>query len=204
LKGECLTLDFKYEIADAKKIARTFSAFANTCGGTLLIGVKDNGNISGIRSDEEEYMAESAGHVYCKPPVDYQLVTHVINEKTLLEIIIPESSEKPHTAPWKDDTYKAFVRVDDQNILANSVLLEVWKLKYKADKLVVQYNNYEQTLFELLRSNGRITLNDFISACDIQPYLAVKILAKLTVVKAIDMIISEKETYYTLLEGIEK
>jgi predicted HTH transcriptional regulator len=81
LEGEHQRLDFKFEISDAKKIARTFAAFANTSGGTLLIGVKDNGNITGIRSDEEEYMAESAAHIYCKPRVEYKIVTHKVNDK---------------------------------------------------------------------------------------------------------------------------
>ena len=43
-QGEHQQLDFKFEVSDSKKIARTLSAFANTDGGRLLIGVKDNGN----------------------------------------------------------------------------------------------------------------------------------------------------------------
>ena len=54
-EGEHQQLDFKFEIADSRKIARTFSAFANTDGGRLLIGVKDNGSISGIRTGREIY-----------------------------------------------------------------------------------------------------------------------------------------------------
>ena len=72
-RGENQNLDFKFEISDARKIARTLSAFANSYGGKLLIGVKDNGVISGIRTDEEEYMIESAAHLYCKPAIDYKL-----------------------------------------------------------------------------------------------------------------------------------
>jgi len=42
-EGEHQQLDFKYEISDSKKIARSLVAFANTDGGRLLVGVKDNG-----------------------------------------------------------------------------------------------------------------------------------------------------------------
>jgi predicted HTH transcriptional regulator len=203
LEGEHQRLDFKFEISDAKKIARTFAAFANTSGGTLLIGVKDNGNITGIRSDEEEYMAESAAHIYCKPRVEYKIVTHKVNDKTILEIVIPESSSKPHKAPWKDDTWEAFVRVDDQNFVADSVLREVWKIKHRDKKLMVRYNNYEEILFELIRSNGRVTLKDFIKKTKIKRYLAIKILSQLVAIHAIDNVITEKETYYTVLEGLE-
>ena len=48
--------DFKYQITDARKIARSISAFANNSGGHLLVGVKDNGSIVGVSSDEEIYM----------------------------------------------------------------------------------------------------------------------------------------------------
>ncbi len=59
-EGEHEQLDFKYAINDSKKIARSIAAFANTRGGRLLIGVKDNGNIVGLSSDEEDYMIEAA------------------------------------------------------------------------------------------------------------------------------------------------
>ena len=39
-QGEHRQQDFKYEITDAGKLARSVSAFANTVGGRLLIGVR--------------------------------------------------------------------------------------------------------------------------------------------------------------------
>ena len=203
LEGEHQRQDFKFEISDAKKIARTFSAFANTNGGTLLIGVKDNGNLAGVRSDEEEYMAESAAHIYCKPAVEYSLKHHTVNDKTILEIIIPESKNKPHLAPWKEDSWKAFVRVEDQNFVADVVLLEVWKIKYHDRKVLVRYDNYEEELFELIRAHGKISLNEFIKYCKINRFVAIKILAQLVKIKAIDIVITEKQTYFTYLEGFD-
>ena len=49
-EGEHQQQDFKFEISDARKIAKTLSAFSNTDGGRLLIGVKDNGKIAGRRA----------------------------------------------------------------------------------------------------------------------------------------------------------
>ena len=45
-QGEHQQQDFKFEISDARKIARSLSAFSNTEGGRLLVGVKDNGKIA--------------------------------------------------------------------------------------------------------------------------------------------------------------
>ena len=59
-EGEHQQQDFKFEISDARKIAKSLSAFSNTDGGRLLIGVKDNGKIAGVRSEEEIYMIEAA------------------------------------------------------------------------------------------------------------------------------------------------
>ena len=77
-EGEHQQQDFKFEISDARKIARTFSAFANTDGGKLLVGVKDNGRIAGIRSEEEMYMVETAAQLYCIPEIKYTMQVHYI------------------------------------------------------------------------------------------------------------------------------
>ena len=69
-EGEHIHQDFKFEISDARKIARSLSAFANTEGGRLLVGIKDNGKIAGIRSEEEIYMIEAAAEMYCQPPMN--------------------------------------------------------------------------------------------------------------------------------------
>lgn len=66
-EGEHSQQDFKYKVQDAAKLARSVSAFANTDGGRLLIGVCDDGHISGVRSEEEIYMMHAAAYKYCKP-----------------------------------------------------------------------------------------------------------------------------------------
>lgn len=93
-EGEHCHQDFKFEISDARKIARSLSAFANTEGGRLLIGVKDNGKIAGVRSDEEIYMIEAAATMYCKPKVELETQTYKVEGKTVLEIRINETVSK--------------------------------------------------------------------------------------------------------------
>lgn len=89
-EGEHLKQDFKFEISDVRKIAKTLSAFSNTAGGKLLIGVKDNGRISGIQSDEEIYMVDGAAQIlYCQPEVKFTSRKWNIEGKTVLEIDVP-------------------------------------------------------------------------------------------------------------------
>ena len=68
-QGEHQQQDFKFCINDSRKIARSLVAFANTDGGRLLIGVKDNGKIIGVRSDEEYYMLQ--------PDIDFILIMFI-------------------------------------------------------------------------------------------------------------------------------
>ena len=83
-EGEHQQQDFKFEISDARKIAKTLSAFSNTDGGRLLIGVKDNGKIAGVRSDEEQYMIEAAARLYCRPEVSYSTQTYQVEGRSVL------------------------------------------------------------------------------------------------------------------------
>jgi len=48
-KGEGLQIEFKKKAAFPEKIVREVIALANTQGGTLLIGVDDDGTVSGQR-----------------------------------------------------------------------------------------------------------------------------------------------------------
>jgi predicted HTH transcriptional regulator len=128
-QGENQQLDFKFEISDSRKIARTLCAFANTDGGTLLIGVKDNGRIAGVRTDEEYYMAEAAARMYCRPEISFATERWSVEGKTVLEIRIPPGTEKPYYALTDEGKWRAYRRVKDQNILAHPVWVKVWKRK---------------------------------------------------------------------------
>ncbi|HKK67661.1 MAG TPA: ATP-binding protein [Bacteroidales bacterium] len=152
-EGEHQQLDFKYQVTDAKKIARSVAAFANTDGGRLLIGVKDNGRIVGIRSDEEFYMMESAAEMYCKPAVSIDAKTWNIRGKQVLEVIIPVQSDAgPVTAPDPDGVYRAYVRKDDMNLIADQILHTVWKRIHTGEGAYFLYSENEKAVLKSLEN----------------------------------------------------
>ena len=197
-QGENQHLDFKYEISDAKKIARTLSAFANSGGGKLLVGVKDNGAVAGVQADEEIYMIESAAHVFCRPKVEFTHKSWQINGKNILEITVDDSSLKPHLAPWKDNDWKAFVRVNDETFVANSVQVEVWKKQRSGKPTLVKYNWIEDELLNYLKTNEEISLRGLCKLCNIKYPMAKRILVNLIAIGIIKIRFTEKNVTYCL------
>jgi len=204
VQGEHQQLDFKFEIADSRKIARTFSAFANTDGGKLLIGVKDNGTIAGVRSVEEYYMAEAAANMYSKPKIQFKSKEWVVEGKKVLEITIPASNEKPHYAQNEDGKWLAYIRVHDQNILAKRVLVNAWKRKKSKEGTYINYTEKEKLLLEYLENHDSITLSKFRRIAGISAYKAGNILTNFLALDIIETEISEKRTVYRLSDEFKE
>ncbi len=203
-EGEHVRQDFKFAINDSKKIARSLAAFANTEGGRLLVGVKDNGRIAGVSSDEELYMIESAANRYCKPPVTFKANELHTEGKTVVVIVVPKSDKKPHKALTQEGTYKVYVRVKDQNLLANSVLLKVWMRKKRDKGTFFQLKEPEQILLNWLNKEEQyITHSRFSRIAKISRKKAEKILVNLIVLGIIDIELTENGAFYFLKDNSE-
>jgi predicted HTH transcriptional regulator len=169
-KGEGLHLDFKHSISDSKKIARSLAAFANTEGGKLLIGVRDNGSIAGVKSEEEYYMIETT---------------------------VEPSQSKPHLAPDNRNIYKAFIRAKDENFVASKIIVDYWKRKQKGFmgiKLI--YNDVVETLFNEITENLSITKSQLIRITGIKSQAANTLLTNLMLMEILDAEISENITRF--------
>ena len=197
-EGEHQMLDFKFEISDSKRIARSLAAFANTDGGRLLVGVKDNGAIAGVRSDEEIHMIQAAAEMYCQPKVDYTTEEWEINGKTVLEVIIPKDTQNKHKAPDSQGVYKIFVRVKDENLVADSVLLRVWKSNKFSKSAKITFTETETLLLHYLNENQTITLSEFQEIAHINKRKAEAILADFILVGTINIVQTSQKTYFEL------
>ncbi|MDY0343919.1 MAG: ATP-binding protein [Lentimicrobium sp.] len=197
-EGEHQQLDFKFGVTDSKKIARSLAAFANTDGGRLLLGVKDNGAIAGVRSDEEFYMIEAGASLYCRPEVHFEMKEWEEAGRTVLEIIIPKSEEGPHSAPDKEGKYRVYVRVNDQNFPANGVLRKVWKKQASAQGVYIEYGPVARMLLAYLEVNESITINIFRKLTNFSMPKCEHILADFIVLNIIRLNYSESGVYYTL------
>ena len=195
-QGEHQQLDFKFEVSDSRKIARTLSAFANTDGGRLLIGVKDNGAIAGVRSEEEYYMIEAASKMYTKPEVPFTATRWNVNGKTVLEVLIEKGSDKPYLAPDKDNRFRAFIRVADENILANQILVLAWKKSSCNDGTLLRVAQPVEMLFDCLKRENEISTNRFCRIAHIRYHEACEILSDLLAMHTLEYFVREKHILY--------
>jgi predicted HTH transcriptional regulator len=177
--GEHQKLDFKFEISDSRKIAKTLVAFSNTDGGTLLIGVKDNGKIAGVRSEEEFFMVQGAADLYCKPEIVFESKRWQVEGKTVLEIIIPKGKNAPYYAQTEPEKWLAYIRVKDENIQATSVHLKVWKNKTHHTGIMMEYGEKIKKLMEFLEKNQSISVSKFCKTAFLPRSAAENIIADL-------------------------
>jgi len=202
--GENQYLDFKFCISDSKKISRTLSAFANSDGGRLLIGVRDNGSIAGVRSDEEYYMIETAASLFCKPEIPVSIKQHLAEGKTILEVEVTKGNKKPYLSKGEDGRWLAYFRHGDQNLLANNVLLHLWRKDEREKGILIRFGKPEKSLMEYLKANGTITISGFRKLAKIPSYRAEKILVNLILCKVLEMNASEKGFSYSLCKPIQE
>lgn len=172
-QGEHQQQDFKYKVSDAVKLARSVSAFANTDGGRLLIGVRDDGRIHGVQSEEEVYMMEAAANRYCLPESDIHFESVQAEGHTVVIATIPPATQRPVCALEPDDTpqpdhiaiggntYRAtaYVRVADQNIVASPVHLSLWRQQQQPFGTTLHFTDAEHRLLDQLRTSPGSTLN---------------------------------------------
>ncbi|CCX61729.1 AlbA family DNA-binding domain-containing protein [Caecibacteroides pullorum] len=199
-EGEHQQQDFKFEISDACKIAKTLSAFANTEGGRLLIGVKDNGRIAGVRSEEEKYMIEAAAELYCSPTVNYSMQTHQVEGRTILIVQIEESDQKPIYAKDESGKYLAYLRIKDENILATPVHLRVWQQSGNPLGELIEYTEREHLLLDLLKENDQLSLNRYCRLAHISRRAAEHLLAKFIRYEIVEAVFEGHKFHFRLKE----
>jgi predicted HTH transcriptional regulator len=204
-QGEHQRLDFKHSITDSKKIARSLAAFANADGGKLLVGVRDNGSIAGVKSEEEFYMIQAAAQLYCKPELEFETKVWQVEGKTVLEITIAKAElEKLIAAPDKDGTFLVYLRVNDQNFIVNNIYLKAWNRKKYGKGVLIRYDKPEKLLFEYLEEYGEITFSKFARIAGLSKYKAEKVLINLIVLNLVEVVFTENQVFYKLVMQEDK
>lgn len=195
-QGEGVSLDFKQLVQNPSKIAKSMVSFANTHGGILLIGVRDNGSIAGVKAEEEFHMLELAATFYAKPEISFSVESHIVEGKTVLLVNIPIGENQPYYAKGEDEKWWVYVRVNDNCILASKTTVDFMHAKKHAAKVTL--GKIEQNILSFLRDNERATQSELSKAFNMGNRRIGRILVDLMRIQAIRSHTFEKTEFYTL------
>lgn len=195
LQGEGSQLDFKFRIDDQRKIARTLAAFANSYGGSLLIGVKDNGKIAGVNPEEEFHMIEGAAGMFTKPEVKFESKTWQEGHHYVLEIVV-DKSEIKHKAMDDEGKLRSYVRVDDHTLLGNKILEKIWRLEKYGVNRPESFDEDTSNLIQSIREFQPVTISKLYRSLPLSKNRVDGIVSVLVFWNVIKMEMNESGTFY--------
>jgi len=196
-KGEGENLDFKFRIDDKRKIARTLAAFANTTGGTLLIGVKDNGKIKGVNPEEEYYMVEAAAGQFCQPELTVRSKVWQEGHHLVLAVEVDPSIVK-HKALDEEGKWRYFIRVDDQTLRSNKIVERIWKLKLHGQRKPAEFSDRASALLAYIRSQDGVSISSLYKHSGLQMKEVDELVSELVYWGTIQMDMSQLGTLYRI------
>jgi len=198
-EGEGLQLEFKRKAAYPEKIVRELIAFANTHGGTLLIGVDDDGSIPGIKyPDEEAHVVIESLKAHCRPPLLYHETTIAISEnRFVVRFDIPPSAQRPHYLVMGKAARETFVRVNDMSIKASAEMDEILRRTKKKRDTRFIFGEAEKKLMEYLEMQPSITLTDYRKFSGLNRFQASRKLILLVLANVLKISASEKGDLYS-------
>jgi predicted HTH transcriptional regulator len=194
-EGEGLTSEFKRKIDSPFKIAKTITAFANTSGGTLLVGIADNGTILGIQSELAEMQRLEKASSLTEPPVLVQVKSQVLDGKKILVAEVAESEDKPHYAINEKGERILYVRVKDKSTPTPRLLL------YRdgdADTEKLLSNRHVKSLISFLRETDLITAKILAKMINISEKRAERLLHDLTTRQILLRHATKKAEFFSL------
>ena len=118
------TLEFKRDLSSPKPVLRTLVAFANTAGGTLIIGRADDGAIVGVKDvlAEEERLANLIADSIA-PAMMPEIEAVTVEEKSLLLVRVAHWPG-PFYLKDKGPVDGVYVRLGSTNRKADAAMLE--------------------------------------------------------------------------------
>jgi predicted HTH transcriptional regulator len=198
-QGEGIQLEFKRRATHPEKVVREMIAFANTHGGTLLVGVDDDGSVLGVKYPEEESMGiVEAIQKSCRPQLVYHESVIALSEnKFIVRYDIPQSEKRPHLFVLDKEHSETYIRVNDMSIKASTEMEEIVRRTRKKKDIQFTYGEHEDLLMKYLADNKTITLSQFRVLTGLNRFKASRKLILLVLADVLKIEATEKGDLYS-------
>lgn len=162
-QGEGSHLEFKARASSPDQIVREMIAFANTAGGIVLVGVSDNGELSGVKYPaEESLLIKKAVVKYSRPHIIFtETIIPLSGKKFIIQYEIPVSRKRPHVFRISNKKSETYIRLRDMSVKASREMSEIVRRGKDGKSVQFTYGEHESLLMKFLERNGKITLPEF-------------------------------------------
>lgn len=157
------------------------------------MGVKDNGTLAGIQSEEEAYMIDAAARVFCSPPPQVTMKPYAAGGRTILVAEVAEAESKPVKVIGEDGRKTAYIRMADENILASTVHIAMWRQQHNPRGSLMRMCGEEQLLLDLFEQNERVNLETACETAHISRRKAANMIARLVRFGIVETFLSDHE-----------
>jgi len=198
-EGEGHQLEFKRKASHPEKIVREMIAFANTEGGTLLVGVDDNGSLTGVKYPDEELLSvREALDKYLRQSLIFQDSVIALSEnRFVLRLDIPPHLKRPILF-WIDARRaESYVRVNDMSIKASPEMIEIIRRKRQKKDIRFYFAEHELALMKYLDQFPFITLMEFQKLTGLNQYVASRKLILLVLANVLKIMATDKGDLYS-------
>lgn len=193
--GENENQSFVQNLDDSIEIAKTIIAFTNTKGGKLIVGLKPNGKIIGIFPSDEINKLDRIIDV-CDPNLKVNSQIVEIGFRLLLVVNIEKSDIHPLYFTNESGKKEVYVRCNKLNILANKILLNVWKFKEKNGDLPEILSDNEIQIVDIIKLNPNLSLTQIYKKANLTIDEVDYILVRLINWKIVETKITETGSFF--------
>ena len=196
-EGEGESLDFKKRVDDPVKIAKTLVAFANKNGGILVIGIDDEGEVTGVDINQEKHILKKAAKDYCSPSIPVRFHVLRVDVKRVLVVEIDQRADELHIALDDEGNGQVYIRERDKTMLAEQYQANVASKESDRSPILI-HSGSESGLLGYLKKNQLITVQEYIQLMNLPYQEAKRSLDHLVETGVLKFHPSKKEPYYTL------
>ncbi len=158
---ESSTVEWKSSFPEKEQIIKTTIGFCNRFGGKLVIGIANNGEITGINESEAEKQMEHLDKMIYEssaPPIIPLVHTQRVGDKVILLIEVSSGMNKPYYIKSLGMEKGVFVRLGRSTMKANADMIE--ELKWSSRGLHYDMSSlYHTTMNDL----DMAAIEDFFS-----------------------------------------
>ena len=164
-QGEGQYLEFKQFASEPDQIVEEISGFLNSKGGQLLIGVKDDHTISGLKFPEDDLsfiLDYIRNKIKPKFTVEHEIIP-VSSKKAVIILRVPEGPLKPYTVLNTDPrANRVYYRIADECVRASRELKAILRYKKLKKGLTIQYSEIEAAVLKMVENKERTTKGELV------------------------------------------